>query len=308
MGMKLSATLTLTALLATTAQASGLSSAAKELARGAQGAGISRVAVLPFKAVGGGDDGRGRLLASDLSRRLDGRRAMRLVERDSLDEVLSELALGQTGAVDARGRAEPGRLAAAEAVVTGVYAALGGKAELRARLVRVEDGLVLASVHASVRMAPLAGASPIPDAGPLSAQDAVAEVLDFQGRARDAARLRRAAARQTPAPASAPAPARSDWRDAPNDECAGWRERSDALQAGVLALKARYWAVQAARRGFKAPAEAPGAAFFEPGLKRRFLEAMEDAALAPEPLSMTETMEFVAADREAFGLRARCGN
>lgn len=304
MGMKLSAALALTALLQTAAQAAGLAAAAKHLARGASDAGITRVAVLPFKAVGGAEDGRGRLLAEDLSRSLDGRRDVRLVERAALDDVMAELALGQTGAVDPRRRPEPGRLAAAEAVVTGVYAALGGQAELRARLVRVEDGLVLASARVMVKLAPLPGFSPIPEAGYLSAEDSVANALDFQGRPRAAARLRRAARR---APAPAPAPTPSDWRDALHDECVRWQERSDALQAGVLELKARYWAGQAAKRGFKAPAEAPGAAFFDPALKDRFLAALEDAALSPEPLSMTETKEFLDADREAFGLRARCG-
>lgn len=305
--MKLLSLLGLALLLPTTARAAGLSSAAKELARGAADAGVSRVAVLPFKAVGGSDDGRGRLLAEDFSRSLGGRGGVRLVERADLGDVMEELALGQTGALDAR-RPEAGRLAAAEAVVTGSYAAVGGKAEVRARLVRVEDGLVLASARVLVKMAPLPGFSPIPEAGFISAADSVAEALAFQGRVRDAARLRRAARRTPPAPA-APAPRlrTSDLRDAPNDECSGWQERSDALQESVLDLKARYWAAQAAKRGFKAPAEAPGASFFDPALKGRFLEALEDAAASPEPLNMTETMEFLNRDREAFGLRARCG-
>lgn len=306
MGMKLSTLLALNLLLATTARAAGLSSAAKELARGAQDAGVTRVAVLPFKAVGGSEDGRGRLLASDLSRSLAGRRDVRLVERASLEDVMEELALGQTGAVDARRRPEAGRLAAAEAVVTGDYAALGGRAEVRARLVRVEDGVVLASARVTVKMAPLPGFSPIPEAGYLSAEDSVADALEFQGRVRAAARVRRAA-RRAPAASTARARTVSELRDAPNDECAGWRERSDALQAGVLELKARYWAAQASKRGFKAPAEAPGASFFDPALKRRFLAALEDAAASPEPLSMLETKEFLDGDREAFGLRARCG-
>lgn len=304
--MKLPALLALNLLLSTTAQAAGLTSAAKEFARGAQDAGITRVAVLPFKAVGGAEDGRGRLLAEDLSRSLAGRRDVRLVERASLEDVMEELALGQTGAVDARRRPEAGRLAAAEAVVTGDYAALGGRAEVRARLVRVEDGMVLASARVIVKMAPLPGFSPIPEAGFLSAEDSVADALAFQGRVRAAARVRRAA-RQAPVAAPEARRAASELRDAPNDECVGWRERSDSLQAAVLELKARYWAAQAAKRGFKAPAEAPGASFFDPALKRRFLGALEDAAADPEPLSMLETKEFLDGDREAFGLRARCG-
>lgn len=303
--MKTTTLLALCLLLPTAARSAGFASAAKALARGAADAGVSRVAVLPFKAVGGSDDGRGRLLAEDFSRDLGDRRGVRLVERADLDDVMGELALGQTGALDAR-RPEAGRLAAAEAVVTGSYAAVGGRAEVRARLVRVEDGLVLASARVLVKMAPLPGFSPIPEPAPLSAEDSVAEALAFQGRVRDAARLRRAARRTPPAPAPVRGRA-SDLRDAPNDECADWRERSDALQQGVLELKARYWAAQASKRGFKAPAEAPGASFFDPALKQRFLEALEDAAGSPEPLSLGETMEFLNADREAYGLRARCG-
>ncbi|TBR25335.1 hypothetical protein EPO15_02395 [bacterium] len=305
--MKLSLPLALTLALASTTQAAGLSSAAKTFARGAQDAGITRVAVLPFKAVGGSEDGRGRLLAEDLSRRLDGRRDVRLVERAGLEDVMAELAFGQTGAVDARRRPEPGRLAAAEAVVTGVYAALGGKAEVHARLVRVEDGLVLASARVLVDAPPLPGLSPIPEPGPLSAAESVAEALAFQGRVRDAARVRRNAPKGFDVPRRAPAAARSDLRDALGDECRAWQARSDALQAGILELKARYWGAQAAKRGFKAPAEAPGASFFDASLKARFAAALAEAAESPEPLSMTETKEFLDADREAFGLRARCG-
>ncbi|MBI3299176.1 MAG: hypothetical protein HYZ75_13490 [Elusimicrobia bacterium] len=305
--MKITITLGLAVLLAAKVEASPLSSAAKELARGAKDGGVSRVAVLPFKAVGGREDGRGRLLAADFSQSLGGRRGVRLVERAALEDVFGELVLGQTGAVDARRRSEPGRLAAAEAVVTGDYAALGGKAEVRVRLVRVEDGLVLASARVMVKMAPLAGhASPIPEASFLSSEDSVADVLDFQGRGEDAARLRRPAPRARPA--AAPAAVGSEWRDAPNDQaCARWQERSDALQAGIIELKARYWAAQAAKKGFRAPAERPGASFFDPALKQRFFDAMQDAASARRPLSMLETQEFLTADREAFTLRASCG-
>lgn len=302
--MKLLSSLGLALTLSTTAHGASFSSAANELARGAQDAGVTRVAVLPFKAVGGTEDGRGRLLAEDLSRSLDGRRAVRLVERADLGDVMGELALGQTGAVDARRRPEAGRLAAAEAVVTGSYAALGGRAEVRARLVRVEDGLVLASARVLVKMAPLPSFSPIPEAGPISTAESVADALAFQGRVRAAARLRREV-KKAPSPAKAARPA--EFRDAPNDECVNWQSRSDALQAGVLELKARYWAAQATKRGFKAPAEAPGASFFDPALKQRFYQALEDAASSPEPLSMGETLEFMNGDREAYGLRARCG-
>jgi TolB-like protein len=298
--------LLLAVVVAAPASAGGLAPLARELGRGASKAGVSRVAVLPFKAVGADEDGRGRLLAEDVSDRMTRRRGLRLVERAALDEVLGELALGQTGALDGAA-ARPGRLAAAEAVVTGVYAALGGRAEVHARLVRVEDGFVLASARAVVRVAPLAGSGVIPQPMPLSAEESAAEALAFQGRPQAAARLRRVYARRPrPAGTNAPAPA-DDLRDAPADECAAWRERSDALQAGVLGLKARYWAAQASRRGFRAPAEAPGASFFDPALKRRFLEALEDAAAAPEPLGLAETRSFLDADREAFGLRARCG-
>ncbi|TPW20994.1 MAG: hypothetical protein FD126_1125, partial [Elusimicrobia bacterium] len=166
--------LALAVLVAAPASAGGWASLARSMARGASRAGVSRVAILPFKAVGGGEDGRGRLLAEDLSGRMTSGRGLRLVERASLDEVMGELALGQTGALDEQKAPRPGRLASAEAVVTGVYAALGGKAEVHARLIRVEDGFVLASARAVVNIPPLAAWGVIPQPMPISSDESAA--------------------------------------------------------------------------------------------------------------------------------------
>lgn len=161
--MKTLPTLCLTLLVAAPAGAAGLAPLARELSRGAAKAGVATVAVLPFKAVGGGEDGRGRLLAEDVSGRMAGSRNVRVLERAALDAVLGELSLGQTGALEPLGAPRTGRLAAAQAVVTGVYAAIGGRAEVHARLVRVEDGFVLASARALVRLPHLDAAGVIPE-------------------------------------------------------------------------------------------------------------------------------------------------
>lgn len=299
--MKTATLAALALLLAGPAGAGSLAPVAKALARGAERAGVRSVAVLPFKTVGGAEDGAGRLLAEDLSGRLAARRGPDLVERARLDAVMDELFLGQSGALAAQAR--PGRLAGAQAVVTGVYAALGAKAEVHARLVRVDDGVVLASAKAVVPLAQLAD-DVIPAPMPIAAAEAGAEALEFQGRSREARRLRRLPARRAEPAVRA---YEGDLRDAPADACADWRERSDRLQEGVLELKARYWAAQAGKKGFKAPAEAPGASFFDPALKGRFLELMEEAALDDAAMSLSEVRAFLDADRAAFELRARCG-
>lgn len=68
-----------------------------------------------------------------------------VVERARMDEVLGEIALGQTGALDESKAAEAGKMAGATHLVVGSYEQIGRTIKLRARLVDVESGTVVGS-------------------------------------------------------------------------------------------------------------------------------------------------------------------
>lgn len=89
--------------------------------------------------------GLAQMLISDLSA-LD---AVRLVERDRLEEVLQELKLNQSAKIDPASAGKVGKLLGARLLVLGAYFDLMGVLRADARVVEVETGRVLHSVGAS---------------------------------------------------------------------------------------------------------------------------------------------------------------
>jgi hypothetical protein len=72
-----------------------------------------------------------------------------VVERDGLNRILQEQALGQSGAVDDSGMVKAGKLLAARYVVTGTVRVQGPTQEFSARMVSVETGEVVSAAVAS---------------------------------------------------------------------------------------------------------------------------------------------------------------
>jgi TolB-like protein len=106
-----------------------------------------RVAVLYFD-FGGGDDrlvGLRKGLADMLVSDLRGSGLVNVVERERLEEILAELNLQRTAAVDQSTAVRIGRLLGAEMLVFGSFFELFGTLRMDAKLVRVETGQVLAS-------------------------------------------------------------------------------------------------------------------------------------------------------------------
>jgi TolB-like protein len=109
------------------------------------------VAVLYFDYGGKNADmavlrkGLAQMLISDLSS-LD---AVRLVERDRLEEVLAELKLGQSAKIDPASAAKVGKLLGARYLVLGGYFDLMTTLRADARVVEVETGKVLSSTGAT---------------------------------------------------------------------------------------------------------------------------------------------------------------
>jgi TolB-like protein len=108
-----------------------------------------RLAVVELQTAGGGGelDGMGAGLQSMITTDLAGLSNMTLVERARLRDVVAELKLGRSGAVDVATAARLGKLVGATHLLTGSVAMAGGKtgAKMRidARLVEVASGRVL---------------------------------------------------------------------------------------------------------------------------------------------------------------------
>ncbi len=109
-----------------------------------------RVAVLYFDydgetvALAGLKKGLAQMLITDLSAT-----GVTVVERARLQEVLAELQLQKSGAVDAASAARVGKLLGASHLVMGGYYDLGGQLRVDARVVETETGKILKGVSAA---------------------------------------------------------------------------------------------------------------------------------------------------------------
>ena len=104
-----------------------------------------RVAVLSFTSASSdaGLDSLGQGLQSMLTTDLAQASALTLVERERLQDIESELALGSSGMIDARTAARAGKLAGATHLLAGSYTVTGARMRIDARLFTVEGGTVL---------------------------------------------------------------------------------------------------------------------------------------------------------------------
>jgi TolB-like protein len=89
---------------------------------------------------------RGRLLAERVTTRLVNAGQVEVVERAQLDKVMRELKLGTSGLMDDATVKSIGKLLGVEAIVTGTLSQVGPETEIHSRMVRVEDGVILAAV------------------------------------------------------------------------------------------------------------------------------------------------------------------
>ncbi len=142
--------------------------------------------------------GLAQMLISDLS----GADGARLVERERLEDVLAELKLGRSAAIDPKTASRLGRLLGAQFMVLGSYFALGGVLRADARVVEVETGRVLRSAGANGKADDFLGVE----------QKLGSQILDF-------------VASGLPKPAADPAPISPPNGVEPADESARRRAR-----------------------------------------------------------------------------------
>lgn len=109
------------------------------------------VAVAELRATGLPPDQTwlGKSFADALLLRLSKQRAVRIVEREFLDQVVGELKLQGSAMVDEQSAVRAGRLLGAKVFVFGSIARLGDDLVVRARMVSVERGEVLSMVEAT---------------------------------------------------------------------------------------------------------------------------------------------------------------
>lgn len=271
---------------------------AKGFSRAAAAAGVLRVAVLPLSPVDGSDATEGRLPAERLTTQLSRVGKVQVIERSLLQPLMKEQFLGQTGALDVKTLARIGRLAQAQAVLTGTFAAVGDTLEINVRLINVETGVLISADQATLKREISKAAAIFPEPAFLGAEQAVADVVAFQR------------GEEQPAQAEAQDAFEPGYRDALTaSDCRNAAARVDAMQESILTLKARYWAGRAREGGFSTASlsRQPGAVISDPELRQKFFGLLKQYAAKPvEALTMSEVQRFIAADGKSFELHRTC--
>jgi TolB-like protein len=270
---------TLAALLSCPASASNsFKGMAKELAQAAQSARIQRVAVLPFITGGDGDSREGWNIAEKLVTPLVRTGKVQAIERQLIEKIMGEQRLGRTGALDDSGLLAFGKISSAQGIVTGSYIPRGREVVINARLIDAETGLIIAACEQVVDQNSIGmveqSVSPAPWEKPLMAVSAAAA---------------------PGAPVS----------------CADAPAQADRLEAQVIDLKARYWALKLRKTPNAVLAESkPEQLISNPALRKEFQErltAWDQSGHIPR-LSADEVRRFVTVDGEAFSLHQQCGS
>ena len=126
-----------------------------------QSARYARFAVMPFSEVGSEAKKRelGAVVTAELSTSLRRDHGALLVERQKLVQVMGEIKLGNSGAVDPANAPEIGKLSDAQALVLGSVAEAGDRYLIDARIVSTETAETLAAASEAVPAASLVALS-----------------------------------------------------------------------------------------------------------------------------------------------------
>lgn len=123
-----------------------IQSEAKRLARKISAARLGAVAVVDFRDLDGNVTELGRFLAEELSGELaSAPRGFRVIDRSNLKSLLQEHKLASSGLFDPKTIRELGKIAGANALVTGTLTRLDTKVRLRINVLDVETAEVLIS-------------------------------------------------------------------------------------------------------------------------------------------------------------------
>lgn len=271
-------------LLASTAHADGFKAMAKDLASEAKRAGVVRVAVMPFESADGASARDGWNISEKLVTQLVLTGKVQTLERSMLKALMEEHQLGRTGAFDPATLRKLGKVLAAEAIVAGSFVTLGREVVINARLINTETGVILA---ASERRAEREWFDlPIVVSAPEFIVEAPEIVTEGEYALRDSI------------------------RDEDLENCNNAATTVDRLEAGIIDLKARYWARKLKKGLNMATLKVnPGSTISDPELKHEFYAKMKSwyAQDRIPALTPVETRRFVAVDGQAYTLAQKCG-
>lgn len=106
------------------------------------------IAILPFNnnSPDKSLDSTGVTLADLISAQMAAKKGFKLVERQRIEEILSEMKLGMTGMIDQNTAIQVGKMLGANVMVFGSFSTLGKKVLLTIRLVKVETGEIVGGV------------------------------------------------------------------------------------------------------------------------------------------------------------------
>jgi curli biogenesis system outer membrane secretion channel CsgG len=110
----------------------------------------SRIAVVPFRELGGQSTVLGTYLAEKLVTDLVNSGNLDLVERSTLDKIMGELKLNESGAIDPATAKRVGKLVGAEAIVTGTITDFQTFIAVNCRLIDTETGHIFAAAEARI--------------------------------------------------------------------------------------------------------------------------------------------------------------
>jgi TolB-like protein len=270
------------------------------ITRHAERAGYSRVAVMPFQAVGGHASNGGMILSERLVSRLAAKQDLEVVERTLLDRVLSEQGLGTTGMVRPEDAKQVGRILGVEAIVTGTFLRLShDRIEVHTRLIDTKSARIIGAVTAKVKREWQDSWIPNKQVWNMGSPKAEKKRPAF-GQIASARGFfdNDESAFEVPVVRLIPDP----FRDAPRDiaACVDWEDRADKLHAKTLELKARYWAAKIRRPGFSARSlkRNPGSEIRSLTTRHKFYARLKRLHSAGQsaPLDEDEYRRLVTAD------------
>lgn len=109
-----------------------------------------KVAVLPFHQVGGNQTILGEYLSEELITHLYQAGDVEVIERRLLDQILGEIQLGQTGVIDPDAAVQVGRIAGADAIVTGTITVLHSYVSINCRLIDITTGRLFGAAQTRI--------------------------------------------------------------------------------------------------------------------------------------------------------------
>jgi TolB-like protein len=128
----------------------GVADLASQIAKHVTAEQKTRIAVLPFRELGGQSTVLGTYVSEELVTDLVNAGGFDLVERTTLDKVMGELKLDESGSIDPATAKSVGNLVGADAIVTGTITDLQSYVAINCRLIASQTGRIFAAANTKI--------------------------------------------------------------------------------------------------------------------------------------------------------------